>query len=106
MKVEIDKGMNVHVCFQCKAALLDVDFNLCGIRVNADDPGICVDYICPKCNFNGRYTMSLIQAEPSFVSALESLKDLVCDQIPPPPKRRRTLYKRWERDSGSSFRNF
>ena len=80
MKIEIDKSLGAHVCFQCKSALKDADFNLCGIRVNADEPGMCFDYICPKCNFNGRWTVALIQAVPSVAASLETLKDALSDQ--------------------------
>ncbi|HLX64403.1 MAG TPA: hypothetical protein VKX17_24225 [Planctomycetota bacterium] len=80
MKIEIDKNLGVHICSQCKSALQDAEFVLCGIRIDADEPIICIDFVCPKCKFNGRYTMSFIEANPSFCSALEKLKDIVCDQ--------------------------
>jgi len=47
---------------------------------------MCVDYVLPpNAIFTGRYSMALVQAEPTFVSALESLKDAVRDLPAPPP---------------------
>ena len=107
MNIEINKELGTHVCFQCKSALEDADFTHCGICLNADEPGMCFDYVCPQCKFNGRWTIALIQAEPSIASALDKLKDVVQDQLPPPARRRRhASYKRWDRNSGRFFRDF